>query len=109
MGMGRVIRSLRKAGSPNFQSNSHLSKGAVKLRALDYVERHGYTKGIVKEILRDPGRSAPVAVMSFRHPLFYKHQRVLMIAAEGIHSGQIIYAGKKVSALNVGNILPLGG
>merc|ERR1712224_406797 len=105
MGMGRVIRSLRKTGGSIFKSINHSRKGATKLRNLDYVERHGYIRGVVEEILHDPGRDTPVAVMGFRHPLFYKHQRILMIAVEGIHSGQFIYAGKNAK-LNIGNMLP---
>merc|ERR1712224_580932 len=107
MGMGRVIKALRKTAASVFTCHRSHRKGSAKLRSLDYVERHGYIKGTVKEIIHDPGRDTPLALVCFRHPLFYKHQTTLLIAVEGIYSGQFIYAGRKAK-LNIGNILPLG-
>jgi large subunit ribosomal protein L8e len=84
-----------------------LRQGAAKFRQLDYSEKHGYVRGIVKEIIHDPGRGAPLAKVSFRSPYQYKHKTELFIANEGMFTGQFIYAGKN-AALTVGNILPLG-
>ncbi|MCQ2088599.1 MAG: hypothetical protein MJZ37_11165 [Bacilli bacterium] len=47
-------------------------KGAARFRTLDYAERHGYIRGYVKEIIHDPGRGAPIAVVRFRDPYSYK-------------------------------------
>ncbi|KAH0864750.1 hypothetical protein HID58_081961 [Brassica napus] len=76
--MGRVIRA--------------------QLRSLDYGERNGY--------LKDPGRGAALARVDFRHPIRYKEQKELFVAAEGMYSGQFLYCGKKAT-LVVGNVLPL--
>lgn len=46
--MGRVIRSQRKGAGSVFRAHVKHRKGAAKLRAVDYAERHGYIKGIVK-------------------------------------------------------------
>ena len=46
--MGRVIRAQRKGSGGIFKSRTRTRKGPAKLRALDYAERHGYLKGIVK-------------------------------------------------------------
>lgn len=46
--MGRVIRAQRKGAGSVFRSHTKRRKGAPKLRSLDYSERHGYTKGVVK-------------------------------------------------------------
>ena len=54
--MGKTIRGQRKGAGTVFRSHSHHRKGAVKLRRLDYSERHGYVKGVVKDIIHDPGR-----------------------------------------------------
>jgi len=62
----------------------------------------------VKEIIHDPGRGAPLAVVSFRHQYRYKLVKEIFVAAEGMHTGQFVYCGKK-AALTVGNVLPLGG
>jgi large subunit ribosomal protein L8e len=78
----------------------------AKFRKLDYVERNGYIKGIVKDIVHDAGRGAPLAKVMFRDPYRFKQRIEHFVAVEGMHTGQFVYAGKKAS-LNVGNILPL--
>ena len=42
-------------------------KGPAKLRTLDFAEREGYIKGLVKEVIHDPGRGAPLAKVAFRN------------------------------------------
>jgi len=105
--MGRVIRTQRKGRGSVFKSHNQHRKGAAKLRALDYAERAGYIKGVVKEIIHDPGRGAPLAVVHFRDPYRYKIRKELFVAAEGMYTGQFVYCGKKAQ-LTVGNVLPLG-
>jgi len=46
--MGRVIRSQRKGAGGVFRSHFKHRKGAPKLRAVDYAERRGYIKGVIK-------------------------------------------------------------
>lgn len=48
-----------------------------------------------KDIIHDPGRGAPLAKVVFRDR--YKHRLRLetFIAAEGMHTGQFLYCGKK--------------
>jgi large subunit ribosomal protein L8e len=69
--------------------------------------RHGYIRGIVKSIIHDPGRGAPLAKVVFKHPYKYKQQEETFVATEGMFTGQFIYCGKKAS-LTVGNVLPVG-
>mmetsp|Transcript_8287 Transcript_8287/g.13436 ORF Transcript_8287/g.13436 Transcript_8287/m.13436 type:complete len:256 (+) Transcript_8287:58-825(+) len=104
--MGRVIRAQRKGASLIFKSHTHHRKGASKLRVYDYAERHGYIKGVVKQIMHDPGRGAPLALVYFRNPYRFKKDKELMVCAEGTYTGQFIYSGAKAK-LTVGNILPL--
>ncbi|ESO04213.1 hypothetical protein HELRODRAFT_154764 [Helobdella robusta] len=104
--MGRVIRSQRKGAAGIFKAHTKHRKGAAQLRAVDYAERHGYIKGVVKDIIHDPGRGAPLAKVVFRDPYRYRLRTETFIAAEGMHTGQFIYCGKKAT-LQVGNILPL--
>ena len=54
-----------------------------------------YIKGVVKEILHDPGRGAPLAKVVFRDPYRYRHRTEYFIAVEGLHTGQFVYAGSK--------------
>ena len=104
--MGRRIRGQRKGAGSIFTANTHKRKGAAKLRVLDFAERHGYMKGLVKEIIHDPGRGAPLARVHFKDPYRYKTKKENFIAVEGLYTGQFIYCGKKAT-LNVGNVLPL--
>lgn len=105
--MGRVIRGQRKGAGSVFHVHVKHCKGAVRLRAVDFAELHGYIKGIVKDIIHDPGRSAPLTKVVFRDPYQFKKHTELFIAAEGIHMGQFVYCGKKAQ-LNAGNVLPVG-
>jgi len=84
-----------------------LRQGAAKLRTLDYAEKHGYIRGVVKSIIHDSGRGAPLAKVAFRDPYKYKIREEIFIANEGVYTGQFISAGKNAS-LNIGNVLPLG-
>eukprot|EP00124_Ichthyophonus_hoferi_P005166 Ihof_evm2s687 gene=Ihof_evmTU2s687 len=105
--MGRVIRSQRKGAGSIFKSHTQHRKGAAKLRHIDFAERHGYIKGLVKEIIHDPGRGAPLARVVFRDPYKYRMKKELFIAPEGVYTGQFIYCGKKAT-LTIGNVLPVG-
>jgi len=105
--MGRVIRAQRKGSSRVFKSHTFHRKGAARLRTVDFAERQGYIKGVVREIIHDPGRGAPLAVVAFRDRYKYGTRKELMVAAEGIYTGQYIYCGKKAT-IAVGNVLPVG-
>lgn len=104
--MGRVIRAQRKGAGGIFKSHTSKRKGAAKHRPLDYAERNGYIRGIVKAIVHDPGRGAPLAKVVFRNAYKYEQREETFIATEGMFTGQFIYCGKK-AALTVGNVLPL--
>merc|ERR1712026_320550 len=105
--MGRVIRAQRKGAGSVFVAHTKNRKGAAKLRAVDYAERHGYIKGVIRDITHDPGRGAPLAVVHFRDPYRYKIRKELFVAAEGMYSGQFVYCGKKAQ-ITIGNVMPIG-
>ncbi|KAH8985824.1 60S ribosomal protein L2/L8 [Lactarius hatsudake] len=104
--MGRVIRTQRRSHAI-FKAHTHHNKAPAKFRALDYAERNGYIRGIVKEIIHDAGRCwCPTRRVVFRDPYRYKLRQETFIATEGLHTGAFVYAGKKAQ-LAVGNILPV--
>jgi len=105
--MGRVIRNQRKGRGSIFTAHTRLNKAPAKFRVLDFAERHGYVRGVVKDIIHDPGRGAPLVKVTFRSPYKFKDRTETFIANEGMYTGQFIYAGKN-AALTVGNVLPLG-
>ena len=104
--MGRCIRAQRHGGSLIFASHSAKRVAPARFRTLDYVERNGYIKGIVKDIVHDPGRGAPLAKVVFRDTYRYKQRVEYFIAVEGMYTGQFVYCGSKAS-LSIGNILPV--
>ena len=105
--MGKVIRGCRRGAGGIFTSHTFHRKGAAKLRTLDFAERHGYVKGVVREIIHDPGRGAPLARVEFRHPYKYGIVKQLFIAPEGLYTGQFVFCGKKAT-LSIGNVMPVG-
>jgi len=54
---------------------------------LDLAERKGYICGVVKELIHDSGRGAPLAKVVFRNPARYQLSKELFIAAEGMYTG----------------------
>src|SRR5688572_1580668 len=102
--MGRVIRAQRRSHAivrvppsypsffvltviVQFKAHTHHNKSPARLRNLDYAERNGYIRGIVKEIIHDAGRGAPLARVVFRDPYRYKLRSETFIATEGMHTG----------------------
>jgi len=106
--MGKVIRAQRR-GYGTVLAKAHTShrKGASKLRKYDVSERHASVRGVVKKILHDPGRGAPLAKVEFKNPVKYGKQVMTIVAAEGMYTGQYVYCGRK-SPLAVGNVSPVG-
>lgn len=105
--MGRVIRAQRKGRQKGvYKAHKHHRVAPAAFRSLDYAERNGYIKGVVKEIIHDPGRGAPLAKVAFRDPYRYKVNTEYFLAVEGMYSGQFVYCGSKAS-LTTGNILPV--
>jgi len=105
--MGRVIRTQRKGPGSIFKAHTKNRKGKAALRPVDFAERHGYIKGVVRDIVHDPGRGAPLAKVVFRDPYRFRHRNETFIASEGMYTGQFLYCGKKAT-LQIGNILPVG-
>lgn len=104
--MGKVIRPCRKGKGSVYRATTSKRKAPVSFKRADYAEREGYVKGVIKEIVHDPGRGAPVAKVQFKDPYRFKRINTTVAAPEGVYAGQFIYAGKKAS-LAIGNILPL--
>ncbi|BAA30891.1 50S ribosomal protein L2 [Pyrococcus horikoshii] len=99
--MGKsLIQQRRGKGSPTFRSPSHRFRGAVKYIPLNYTQDKTI-RGVVEEIMHDPGRTAPVARVKFENGM-----EKLIIAPEGLLVGQEIYIGPD-APVEIGNTLPL--
>lgn len=104
--MGKVVKSQRKGKGSVFKTHNCGRQGSMGMKKYDYAERHGYVKGVVKEIVHDKGRGAPVAKVQFKDAYKFQKNTALLCAPEGMYSGQFIFAGKKAD-LAIGNILPV--
>lgn len=60
-----------------------------------------YIKGIVKDIMHDPGRGAPLAKVVFRDMYKYKQHTEFFIAVEGMYTGQFVYCGTKGKSASI--------
>ncbi len=90
----RIIPRARGKGGPRYVAPSHRYLGKVEYFPF------GSIAGKVIDILHDPGRSAPVAIIKTDGG-----KEVLHIAPEGLQVGATIsYNGEA----NIGNVLPLG-
>jgi len=89
----RIIARARGKGGPRYRAPSHRYLGRVS-----YAPVTGIT-GKVKDIVHDPARSAPIAIVKFEDG-----KEILHIATEGLRAGDlIVYNGEPT----VGNVLPL--
>lgn len=98
----RLIIQRRGRGTPTYKSASHRFKGRIKYRSYDEQETGGSLKGQVVDIIHDPGRSAPLALVKFENG-----EKNLILAPESIKINDDISCG--ISApIKPGNSLPLG-
>jgi large subunit ribosomal protein L8e len=66
--MGKVILVCRKGKGSVYRSHVTKRIGAVKLRVLDFAEREGYVKGVIKEVrLLSPSTCAPPSQLEYPH------------------------------------------
>ena len=89
----RIIARARGKGGPRYRAPSHRYFGRV-----EYAEGMG-AEGLVVDIVRDPGRSAPVAIIKLA-----SGKEILHIAPEGLNVGEKITYGGEARA---GNVLKL--
>jgi large subunit ribosomal protein L8e len=93
--MGKVIRGCRRGKGSVFKSHTSGREGPVSFKKNDFAERHGYVKGVVRGIVHDKGRGAPLAQVQFADAYRFKRVNTLIAAPEGLYTGQFIYSGKK--------------
>ncbi|MHA1344896.1 MAG: 50S ribosomal protein L2 [Candidatus Heimdallarchaeaceae archaeon] len=101
--MGKKILVQRRGrGTSQFRAASHKRKGSVKYRKITKIE---YTDeiivGSVKDIVHDPGRGAPVAIVLFQDAL-----KKVILPSEGLKVGQSIEYGAGATVV-IGNTMPL--
>ncbi len=92
--MGKnIIAQRRGKGSPTYKSPSHRHPGRASFPPVKEA------KGVVKELLHAPGRSAPLARVRFPQGEF------LLIASDGMHEGQEVTVG--TGPVDRGNVMEI--
>jgi len=95
--MGKRLRTQRRgAGGPTYRSPSHRHKGAIKF------PKGGPARGKVTELMHDPGKTAPVAVIELEDGRTVHH-----FAHTGESVGQEVAFGEN-APVALGNTLPIG-
>ena len=92
----RLIQQRRGRIKGRYNVPSHKNRGEIK-----YIQEKE-NKGIVEEIIHDPGHTSPVAKVRLEN-----NKTVLVLATEGIGVGHKIKFTEN-KELEIGNILPIG-
>jgi large subunit ribosomal protein L2 len=102
--MGKRIRVQRRGrGNSVYRASTHKRVAPAQYPALSPKEVfETQITGVVKSLVHDPGRGAPLAFIKFENG-----QDCYITSPEGTHEGQQIGLGGKASP-EIGNILPLG-
>jgi len=90
----RIIARARGKGGPRYRAPSHKYKGKV-----EYNLSRDISVGLVVDIVHDPGRNAPLAVVEFPDG-----SKRLHIASEGLKVGDVV---NYWSGFDIGSVLPL--
>ncbi|RLF29081.1 MAG: 50S ribosomal protein L2 [Thermoplasmata archaeon] len=92
----RLIQQRRGRGKGKFKAPSHNYIGEIK-----YIHEKEI-KGVVEEILHDPGHTSPVARIRLEN-----NKKILFLASEGMQVGQEIRFTERKEC-EIGNVLPIG-
>lgn len=94
----RLIQQRRGRFNGRYTVPSHRFRGKVK-----YQHDTKQKEGVVEDIIHDPGRTAPLAKVRLKNK-----KTILIIAAEGTKTGDIIKFSDDKEAVRPGNIVPVG-
>lgn len=100
--MGKRITAQRRGkGTSVYRAPSHRYRGEVRYRRISDKEREGVVKGVVLDVLHDPGRTAPLLKVR------YEDGEVgYLLAQEGVKVGDEVSFGTG-AVIAQGNVLPL--
>ncbi|MCS7124233.1 MAG: 50S ribosomal protein L2 [Candidatus Bathyarchaeota archaeon] len=101
--MGKRIRVQRRGrGGPTFKAATHKRVAPACYPPPPKNIYETVVRGVVEEIVHDPGRGAPLALIRFENG-----QECYVVASEGIFIGQPVEMGGN-ARVDVGNIMPVG-
>jgi large subunit ribosomal protein L2 len=101
--MGKRIRVQRRGrGGSAFTASTHKRVAAARYPELSKTEIEGGIKGKIEQIVHEPGRGSPLALIGLENG-----QSFYTVVPEGVFQGQVMQMGSK-APVDVGNILTLG-
>jgi len=101
--MGKKILVQRRGrGTQVFRAPTHRREAPARYPPIAAGELSGALNGVVSEIVHDPGRGAPVALLKFENG-----EQFYVAATEGLGLDQKVTRGGTATA-EIGNILPIG-
>jgi len=101
--LGKRIRVQRRGrGSPVFRASTHKRVAPARYPNLVKEIREGVIRGQIVELMHDPGRGAPLALIELETGETY-----YSVVPEGVYEGQVIEFGKKAH-IDIGNVIPIG-
>jgi len=101
--MGKRIRVQRRGkGGPTWRAVTHKRVAAVHYPPLSKKEIEASIQGKIEEIVHEPGRGSPLALIKLETGEDY-----YSVVPEGVFQGQTIQMGSKAS-VDIGNVMPLG-
>jgi len=101
--MGKRISVQRRGrGTPTFRAATHKRVAPACYPPLSDAEQASKIRGLVKDILHEPGRGAPIGQIKLD-----TGEEFYTVIPEGISAGQEINLGS-AAPIEIGNILPLG-
>ncbi len=100
--MGKRIRVQRRGrGSPTWRASVHKRVAPVKYLSIEKMKGEDSVKGVVENLLHEPGRGAPIALIQLENG-----EKYYSVAVEGLFVGQEIMLGSSAS-IEVGNVVRL--
>jgi large subunit ribosomal protein L2 len=100
--MGKRLRVQRRGrGGSVYQASTHKRIAPAKYPPMNTEQLEGKIKGEIVQVLHEPGRFAPLALIRLETGQSYH-----FIVPEGIHEKQVIQVGSQATP-DIGNVLPL--
>ena len=101
--MGKKIRVQRRGrGTSTFRASTHKRIAPVKYPRLEKMMEEVSIRGIVSNLLHEPGRGAPLALVQLEN-----QEKYYSVAVEGLSIGQEVAVGSS-APVDIGNVVPLG-
>jgi len=98
----RILVQRRGRGGSVFRALTHKRVSEAAFPTLKEDEKEKLIKGVVADLVHDPGRGAPLAYLKFEDG-----EECYIPAPEGLSVGQEVLRGGGAT-VKIGNILPLG-